>query len=120
MSRYSVRKWLFYAAAAYLALATMGMFTFVSLDAPYFEDLAGKMTDKSVLLSAVTRPVECLATISGIKDRPFSPLRHYPLRMVMPLSAFTAGAGLLYAAVRFITKTAVHNMKNSILLKLRI
>jgi hypothetical protein len=120
MGWYSVRKWLCYAAAAYLALATMGMFTFISLDAPCFEDFAGKMTDKSVLLTAVTHPVECLVTISAIKDRPFSPLRHYPLRMVIPVSAFTAGAGLLYAAVRFITRTAVHNIKNTILLKLRI
>jgi hypothetical protein len=120
MGRYLVRKWLFYAAAAYLALATVGMFTFISLGAPYFEDPAGKMTDKSGLLTAVTHPVDCLVTISAIKTRQFSPLRHDPLRMLMPVISFTAGAGLLYAAVRFITKTAAHNIKNTILLKLRI
>jgi hypothetical protein len=115
-----VRKWFFYAAAAYLALATMGMFTFISLDTPYFEDLAGNMTDKSVFLTAVTHPTECIATISTIKNRSFSSLRHNPFRMVMPVSAFIAGAGLLYAAIRLITKAAVHNIKNTILLKLRI
>jgi hypothetical protein len=119
MVLHSVRKGLLYAVAAYLALATVGMFAFMSLDAPYLEDLAGKMTDNSVFLTAVTRPVECLATISS-KERPFSPLRHGSPRMILPVSSFVARAGLLYAAVRLITKAAVHNIKNTVLLKLRI
>jgi hypothetical protein len=120
MGRYVLRKWLSYAAAVYLALATMGMFTFMSLDASCFEDLADKMTDKSVFLTAVTHPVECLLAVGAAKDHPFSPLRHSSLRMAMPVSSFTAGAGLLYTALSLITKAAVHNIKSTILLKLRI
>ncbi|MDR0583066.1 MAG: hypothetical protein LBG57_01770 [Treponema sp.] len=120
MGWYSVKKWLFYAAAAYLALAIVGMFTFMSLDASYFEDIADQMTAKNVFLTAVTTSVECPATISATKDRPFSPLRHGSLRIVTPASSFSAGAGLLYAGVRLITKTAAHNIKSTILLKLRI
>ena len=53
----SVKKWLFYGAAVYLALATMGMFTFMSMDVPYLEDLAGEMTEKTVFLTAVAYPI---------------------------------------------------------------
>jgi hypothetical protein len=120
MGRRLVRKWLFYAAAVYLALATMGMLMFMSLDAPYFEDLAGKMTDKSAFLTAVIQPIECPAIISTTRGNPLSLSHHGLLRMVMPLNSFAARAGLLYAAIRFITKAAVHNIKNTILLKLRI
>ncbi|MDR1445357.1 MAG: hypothetical protein LBI90_00535 [Treponema sp.] len=114
------RKWLFYAEAAYLALAVMGMFAFMSLDAPYFEDLADTMAGKSEFLSAVTYPVEGLATISATKDRPFSSLRHGLFRLVMTASSCAAGAGLLYAVLSLIAKAAAYNKKNTILLKLRI
>ena len=120
MGWFSVRNWLFH-AAAYLALAIMGMFTFVSLDAPYFNNLADKMTDKSACFSAlIIHPVEYSATISTTKDHPFSPLRHGLFRLVMPVSVLTAGADLLCATVRLITKAAAYNKKNTILLKLRI
>jgi hypothetical protein len=120
MGWYVVKKWLSYAAAVYLVLATMGMFTFMSLDAPCFEDPTGKLTDTSANFTAATYPVECLAAAGAAKDRPFSPLRHRSLREGTPVSVFTAGAGLLYTTVRLITKAAVHNIKNTILLKLRI
>ncbi|MDR2553649.1 MAG: hypothetical protein LBD31_10870 [Treponema sp.] len=121
MGRYAVKKWLSYAAAVYLALATMGMFTFMSLDAPrILKTPQVPITDKSVFLTAVTCPVECLLATRAAKDHSFSPLRHGSLRAGTPAGAFTAGTGLLYTAVRLIAKAAVHNIKSTILLKLRI
>lgn len=119
MGRHLVKKWRFY-AAAYIALAAMGTAMFMSLDAPYFEDPAGGMADRSVFFTALSCPAEYLAAISSAKDRSFSPLRHSSARMTTPLSSFSAGAGLLYAALRLFTKAAAYNIKNTILLKLRV
>jgi hypothetical protein len=111
MCWFSVRKGLHYAAAAYLALAIMGTFTLMSFDAPFFEDLAGKSSAQGVFLTSLAQPVECLVA---------SPPRQCLPRTVLPAAFFAAGSGLLYAAVRFITKTVAHNKKSAILLKLRI
>jgi hypothetical protein len=114
---YSVGKCFFY--AAYLALASMGAFTFISQDAPRFEEFPGKMPAQGAFLAAPAYPVEYPA-ICNTKDHSFSPLRQCLPRMVLPLSFFAAGSGLLYAALRLITKAAAHDIKNTILLKLLI
>jgi hypothetical protein len=119
MIRSLVRKWFCYGAAAYLALATMGTFVFMSLDdVPYFEDLPGKVTEHRAFLTDFTYPIECLVS-GNAKDLSFSPLRQC-LPRVMPVNFFTAGAGLLCAALRLFTRAAAYNIKNTILLKLRI
>jgi hypothetical protein len=107
-------KRLYYAAAAYLAFAIMGTFTFMSFDAAScFEDLAGKSAAQSVFLTSLARPVECLA-INTAKAHSFS----LP-RMALPAFFYAAGSGPLRTAVRFITMTAAHN-KSFVPLKLRI
>jgi hypothetical protein len=115
-----VKKWLLYAAAAYLSFAAMGMFTFMSMDAPYFESGTSKILGQELFLAADTYAVECLAIISTTKGNPFSALRHGSLRAVKPIISFAAGTGILYTAVRLITRAVAHNKKNTILLKLRI
>jgi hypothetical protein len=87
-------------------------------DVPYFEDLTGNMTGHSAFLTDFTYPIECLVS-GNTKDYSFSPLRQC-LPRVMTVNVFTAGAGLLCAAVRLFTRAAAHNIKNTILLKLRI
>jgi hypothetical protein len=115
MFRVSARKWLFYAAAAYLMLATAGTL-FMPLDVPYFDGRMGEMTDQGAFLSALIPTFECPA-INRTKERPFS---QYLLRMIIPISFFITGTGLLCAAARLMTGVAAYNIKNTILLKLRI
>ncbi|MDR0539161.1 MAG: hypothetical protein LBG74_01475 [Spirochaetaceae bacterium] len=107
-------------AAAYTALALIGAFMLAAFDAPCFEGRAGKSAAQGMLLAAPAYPVECLA-VNTAKGRSFLPLPRQSLpRIALPANSFAAGAGLLYAAVRFIMKTAAHNKKSAILLKLRI
>jgi hypothetical protein len=120
MGRIFAGKCFFYAAVSYLALAIAGMSAFISFDVSYIENLAGKTTNENILLPVVTNPAEGLAIISASKTHPFSPLRHGGLRMVMPGNTLTAGTAFLYAAVRLIPRTTANNIKNTILLKLRI
>jgi hypothetical protein len=119
MIRFLARKWLFYAAAAYLVLATAGTSLFLSPDAYYFEDRADVTTDQGSLLAALVPALECPA-ISKTKDRSFSPSRQYLPRILIPISFFIAGAGFLCVSARFVAGVAAYNVKNTILLKLRI
>jgi hypothetical protein len=119
MLRSSVKKRVCYAAAAYLMLATVGTFTFMSLDSPYFEERVTEMTDQGAFLTALVPALECPA-ISRTKERAFSPSRQYLPRMIMPIGFFVAGTGILCAAAKLMTGTPAYNIKNTILLKLRI
>jgi hypothetical protein len=119
MGRSSVRNWFLFAVTAYLALATMGTFIFMSPAVPCFEDLAGNSQAQNTFLTSVSYPIEYLA-ISTTKDYSFSLLRQCLPRMAVPVSFLVAGSGLLCTAIKFITKATVHNIKNTILLKLRI
>jgi hypothetical protein len=113
-----LKKWGFY-AAVYLMLAATGTFTVMSLEAPYFEDGTDEKTDQGAFLAAVVPALEC-PVISKTKDRSFSPSRQYLPRMMIPIHFFIAGAGILCASARRMTGVAVYNIKNTILLKLRI
>jgi hypothetical protein len=115
----SARKGLCCAAAAYLALAVMGTFAFMSFDAPCFEDLAGRGAAQGVFVTSPAYPVECLAA-GAAKDRSFSPPRQYLPRMELPVDFFASGAGLLRAAAGFTAGATAHTQKSAILLKLRI
>jgi hypothetical protein len=115
MFRFSGRKWLFYAVTACLTLATVGAF-FMPLDVPSFDDRMGEMADQGAFLTALARTFECPA-INRTKERPFS---QFLPRMIMSISFFIAGTGLLCAAARLMTGVAAYNIKNTILLKLRI
>jgi hypothetical protein len=119
MGRPPVKKWFLFVVMAYLALATMGTFTFMSLDVPYFESRADKRQAQDVFLISVTPPVECLA-ISAAKGHSFFPPRQCLPRTVIPPGILAAGSGLLCAAVMSIAGNVAHNKKSTILLKLRI
>jgi hypothetical protein len=114
----SARKGLLRAAAAYLALAVMGTFAFMSFDAPCFEDLACRSAAQGVFVTSPAYPVECLA--AGAKDRSFFPPHQCLPRMVLPVDFFASGAGLLRAAAGFTAGATAHTQKSAILLKLRI
>jgi hypothetical protein len=115
MMWHAVKKTLFYVSATFLAFALMGTPVFTSLDTPCFEDLVER-TDQSDFLMA---SVECPA-IGKATALSFSHLRHRLLYAAVSASLFSAGAGLLCAAIRLIARIAAHNKKNIILLKLRI
>jgi hypothetical protein len=115
MFQVSVRKGLFYAAATYLMLATAGTL-FLPLDALYFDGRRGEMADQGAFLTALVPTFEC-PVINRTKERPFS---QYLLRMIIPISFFIIGTGLLCATARLMIGVAAYNIKNTILLKLRI
>jgi hypothetical protein len=115
---HTVKKCLFYLSATYLALALMGTPAFVSLDIPCFEDLVEGM-DQGDFLRAFT-PSVAFPAIGKATALSFSHLRHRLLYAALSAGLFSAGAGLLCAAIRLIARIAAHDKKNIILLKLRI
>jgi hypothetical protein len=117
MFRALAKKWLSYAAAAYLAFASMGMF--MSLDDSFFQNLADKKTDQGMFAAALLPSIDC-PVISKTKDRSFFSSRQYLPRIILPVSLCIAGAGLLFVIARPLAGAAAYNIKNTILLKLRI
>ncbi|MDR0550438.1 MAG: hypothetical protein LBG72_00295 [Spirochaetaceae bacterium] len=114
-----VKKALYYVSAAYLAFAVIGLFAFMSIEPAHFGGFADKDAAQDVFFTSIPYPVECPA-VSVSKEHTFSTPRQYLPRMALPAVFFARSAGLLCAAAGFINRTAAHNQKSAILLKLRI
>jgi hypothetical protein len=107
---------LFYGAAVYLALVLTGTLALMLADAHYFENIHEKNADQGALLTALVRSVECPA-ISKTKDHPSR--QRLPFMMAFA-NVFSTGTGLVCAVIMLIARAAAHDIKNTILLQLRI
>jgi hypothetical protein len=109
--------------AAYLAFTTMGMFTFMFVDA-LSDDFTGNILAKDAFFIPIDYQIDGLAAevkMGGkIKDHAFLFLGYGVLRMAAPTNTLNAGADFLHTIIKSITKTMFHTIKSTILLKLRI
>lgn len=117
------KKWPHLILAVYLALATTGMFTFMSVDA-LSDDFTGNSSVKGTFFIPLDYTIDGLAPdvkiSSKIKDNAFRSLRYNVFRMAPPMHTLNASADFLHTIIKSITKTTFHTIKSTILLKLRI
>jgi hypothetical protein len=119
------KKWPRLILAAYLVLAVMGIFTFAVIEPFYFDDFGKAAAGESGgFFALIDHTTDCLsetAIIQGkAKGHSSSSLHNSSLRGMMSLGAKDAQTVFSQSFLRVIEKANYLNIKNAILLKLRI
>jgi hypothetical protein len=109
---------------AYLALAVAGAFTFAAAEPLPEGNLSVPEPISGGLLTPLDPLMDCVVGSGAVIDRAggysFSPVRNGSFRLAIPLSAQNAKIAFSYLSLKT-NKNANHlNIKNTILLKLRI
>jgi hypothetical protein len=110
---------------AYLALAVIGIFTFVVIEPFHADDFWNANTERSDgVFTLIDYTTDCLSENVVILGKAggysFSPLHNSSLRTMMSLGAKDAKTIFSLSFLRIIEKTNYLNIRNTILLKLRI
>jgi hypothetical protein len=124
MAFFSKKKRLFFILASCLALAVTGTSTFAVME-PL---LSGEFSACAPISDASFTPIngffDCVlgggAVIDRAGERSFSPMRDGSLRVSIALGAQNGGSAFSRLSLKTIEKTNPPNIKNTILLKLRI
>jgi hypothetical protein len=122
MALFLAKKWPSLILASYLAVAIMGIFTFMAIEPLRSVDFLADEPFSSNFFTSIDLPIDALAegqTISKAGGRSFSPIRSGSLRFVLP-GAQNTGAVLAQLSLTAIEKVNSFTIKNTIPLKLRI
>jgi hypothetical protein len=118
------RKWLRLILAAYLAVAVLGIFTFIATEPLRSIDFWGDKPVSGGFFTPIDLSIDCLAEgttiMSKARGHSFSPLRAGALRMAAPPGAQYTGTVPVQSSFRAIETVNHRTIKNAILLKLRI
>ncbi|GHV57306.1 hypothetical protein AGMMS49579_22980 [Spirochaetia bacterium] len=117
-------KWPRLILAAYLAIAIMGLFTFAAAGPLRSLDSWDNDPFSESFFTSIDLAIDCLAEGETIMSRAgrysFSPLRTGFLRLLMLNAPQNAGSVLAQSSLKAIEKVNYLDIKNTILLKLRI
>jgi hypothetical protein len=124
MGLFSKKKWLRLVLAASLTIATMGIFTFIAVEPLRAIDFLEDRPVSGGFFMPIDYTIDCLAEGITITNKgrgyPFSPLRNGHLRILTLVGIKNTGSVLDQFSLTVIEKINHRNIKNTILLKLRI
>jgi hypothetical protein len=123
MMLFRAKKWTRLVLPAYLAIALTGAFAFAAADQLRPGDF-GRGPRPGVSFLQADLALDCLAESEAVIGKAgghsLSPLRNGSLRIVLPLGPQAVGAFCSQASLKIIEKAHYRDIKNTILLKLRI
>jgi hypothetical protein len=124
MALFSGKKWPRFILAAYLAFATMGIFTFLAVEPLRAVDFLEDEPLAGGFFTPIDYTIDCLAEGETIMGRAggysFSPVRNGAPRVPMFAGTQTIDSVLTQSSLGAIEKINDLNIKSTILLKLRI
>ncbi|MDR2096309.1 MAG: hypothetical protein LBP76_12460 [Treponema sp.] len=116
------KKWPCLILAAYLALVIVGMYTLLEVQAHYFDDFTENGLDNFFTIRDYT--IDCQAEDSRVISKAggysSSPLGNGSQRITALSGMYHAGITFFHSAFKTIINIDYSNIKNNILLKLRI
>jgi hypothetical protein len=120
----SGKKWPRFVLAVYLVIAIMGTCAFLAAETLDLDEWESGRPLSDSFVTSMDHAVDWLAvepnTISRAKGQPPSPMRNGASRIFMSLEPQHAGISLVRSSQRAIINIHCLNIKNTILLKLRI